>query len=240
MSSEAHLRLALRRSGPLVLVCVLIGVAALLALTELSGAQYRASTRVVVTDPNLRSLLSGTSVPNVETQAQGEIAAVLASSPGFFQYAAHSQYPQDWKRIQREVEVTQLATSSVISFTVTATSASRAVSLSDALAEDFPRYEVMLETAPLRQALSAAQRRAAVEPHSYSARASIKRLRLLETASTGGVPIGSAGPAEQIRPAPIRSALEGATVGLVIGLLLMGLREALAGAPSGVAESEPR
>ena len=142
MSSEAHLRLALRRSMPLILVCVLVAVAALLALTELSGPQYRASTRVLVTDPNLRSLLSGTSVPNVETQAQGALAAVLASSPGFFQYAAKGQGSQGWKRIQREVEVSQLATSSVISFTVTATSASRAVSLADALAEDFPRYEV--------------------------------------------------------------------------------------------------
>ena len=82
MSSEAHLKLALRRSVPLILICVLIGVAALLALTELQGPQYRASTRVLVSDPNLRSLLSGTSVPNVETQAQGALAAVLASSPG--------------------------------------------------------------------------------------------------------------------------------------------------------------
>jgi len=240
MSSEAHLRLALRRSGPLILVCVLVGVAALLASTELPGPQYRASTRVLVTDPNLRSLLSGTSVPNVETQAQGALAAVLASSPGFFQYAAQGQGTQGWKRIQREVEVSQLATSSVISFTVTAASASRAVSLADALAEDFPRYEALLDTAPLKQALSAAQRRAIVEPHNHSARASVRRLRLLETASTGGVPVGSAGAAEQIRPAPIRAALEGATVGLVIGLLLMGLREALQGEAPGVAETEPR
>ena len=65
-------------------------------------------------------------------------------------------------------------------------------------------------------------------------------MRLLETASTGGVSVGSAGTAEQIRPAPIRAALEGATVGLVIGLLLMGLREALEGAAPGVAETEPR
>src|ERR1700722_14037129 len=225
MSSEAHLRLALRRSGPLILLCVLIGVAALLALTELQGAQYRASTRVVVTDPNLRSLLSGTSVPNVETQAQGALAAVLASSSGFFQYAAQSQHSQDWKRIQREVEVSQLATSSVISFTVTATSASRAVSLADQLAQGFPRYEVLLATAPLRGALTIAQRRALVEPHDRSAQASVERLRLLETASTGGVPIGSAGPAEQIRPAPVRSVLEGAHVGLVTRPVLLGPRE---------------
>lgn len=238
MSSQAHLRLALRRSVPLILVCVLIGVAALLASTELQGAQYRASTRVLVTDPNLRSLLSGTSVPNVETQSQGALAAVLASSPGFFQYAAHSQQSQDWKRIQGEVEVSQLATSSVISFTVTAASVGRAVGLADALAEDFPRYEVSLDTAPLRQALSTARRRAIIEPHNPSAQASVGRLKLLETASTGGVPVGSAGSAEQIRPAPVRSALEGATVGLVIGLLLMGLREALAGESHVVAGSE--
>jgi capsular polysaccharide biosynthesis protein len=240
MSSEAQLRLALRRSAPLIVVCVLIGVAALLALTELQGAQYRVSTRVLVSDPNFRSLLSGTSVPNVETQAQGALAAVLASSPGFFQYAAQSQHSDDWKRIQSEVEVSQIGTSAVISFTVTATGAGRAVSLADALSADFPRYEILLDKAQLRQALAAAQRRAIVEPQSPSAHASVSRLRLLETASTGGVPVGSAGSAEQIRPAPVRSALEGATVGLVVGLLLMGLREALAGEPPGVAETEPR
>ena len=128
----------------------------------------------------------------------------------------------------------------MISFTVTATSASRATSLADALAADFPRYEVLLDTAQLRQALRAAQRRTIVEPQSLSARASVRRLRLLETASTGGVPVGSAGSAEQVRPAPVRAALEGATVGLVIGLLLMGLREALTGEAPRVAEPESR
>jgi uncharacterized protein involved in exopolysaccharide biosynthesis len=240
MSSEVQLRLALRRSAPLIAVCVLIGVAGLLALTELQGPQYRASTRVLVSDPNFRSLLSGTSVPNVETQAQGALAAVLASSPGFFQYAAQSQHSEDWKRIQSEVEVSQVGTSAVVSLIVTASSAARATSLADALATEFPHYEVLLDAAQLRQALRAARRRALVEPHSSSARASISRLRLLEIASTGGVPVGSAGSAEQIRPAPVRSALEGATVGLVIGLLLMGLREALAGEAPGVAETEPR
>jgi uncharacterized protein involved in exopolysaccharide biosynthesis len=240
VSSEAHLRLALRRSVPLIVICVLIGLAALLALTEIQGPQYRASTRVLVSDPNFRSLLSGTSVPNVETQAQGALAAVLASSSGFFQYAAQSQHSEDWKRIQREVEVSQVGTSAVISFTVTATNAGRASGLADELAAELPRYEVLLDTARLRQALSAAKRRALLEPQSSSARASISHLRLLETASTGGVPVGSAGAAERIRPAPVRSALEGATVGLVIGLLLMGLREALAGEAPGVAETEPR
>jgi capsular polysaccharide biosynthesis protein len=240
MSSGTQLRLALRRSAALIVLCVLLAVAALLALTELQGAQYRASTRVLVTDPNLRSLLSGTSVPNVETQAQGALAAVLASSPGFFQYAAQSQHSRDWRGIQREVEVSQVGTSSVVSFTVTAASGARASSLADALAADLPRYEVLLDTAQLHQALSAAQRRAIVEPQNPSARASIRHLRLLETASTGGVPVGSAGSAEQIRPAPVRAALEGVTVGLVIGLLLMALREALAGEVPSAAETEPR
>jgi uncharacterized protein involved in exopolysaccharide biosynthesis len=240
MSSEERLRLALRRSVPLIVVCMLIGVGALVALTELQGPQYRASMRVLVTDPNLRSLLSGTSVPNVEPQAQGTLAAVLASSPGFFQYAARGRREQDWRQIQREVEVSQVGTASVISFTVTAANADRAVSLADDLAGDLPGYEVALATAPLHQALGAARRRAAAEPRSHSAQASIRRLHLLETASTGGVPVGSAGPAEQIRPAPAHAALEGATVGLVIGLLLMGLREALTGERYGVAETESR
>jgi uncharacterized protein involved in exopolysaccharide biosynthesis len=240
MSSEERLKLALRRSVPLILLCMLIGVAALVALTELQGPQYRSSSRVLVTDPNLRSLLTGVSVPNVETQAQGGLAAVLATSPGFFQYVAQSQHDQDWKQIQREVEASQVATTSVISFTVTAGTASRAVELADELAEDLPHYEVSLASSPLQQALRAAQRRARAEPESHSARAAIRRLRLLETASTGGVPVGSAGSAEQIRPAPARAGLEGATVGLVVGLLLMGLREALADDRHEVAETEPR
>jgi uncharacterized protein involved in exopolysaccharide biosynthesis len=240
MSSEERLKRALRRSVPLILACMLIGVGALVALTELQEPQYRASSRVLVTDPNLESLLTGVSVPNVETQAQGALAAVLAASPGFFQYAAHGQHGQDWKQIQREVEASQVGTTSVISFTVTAGTASRAVELADELAEDLPHYEVSLASSPLQQALKAAQQRASAEPGDRSARAAIRRLRLLETASTGGVPVGSAGSAEQIRPAPARGALEGATVGLVIGLLLMGLREALAGERHEVAETEPR
>jgi uncharacterized protein involved in exopolysaccharide biosynthesis len=240
MSSEERLKLALRRSVGLIFLCMLIGVVALVALTELPGAQYRASSRVLVTDPNLRSLLTGVSVPNVEAQAQGELAAVLAASPGFFQYVAQRQSGQDWKQIQREVEASQVGSTSVISFTVIAGTTGRAVELADELAEDLPRYEVSLASSPLQQALRSAQQRAQAEPGSRSARAAIRRLRLLETASTGGVPVGSAESAEQIRPAPARAALEGATVGLVIGLLLMALREALAGERHEVAETEPR
>jgi uncharacterized protein involved in exopolysaccharide biosynthesis len=240
VSSEERLKLALRRSVPLILACMLIGVAALVALTELQESQYRASSRVLVTDPNLKSLLTGVSVPNVETQAQGALAAVLAASPGFFQYAAQGRHGQDWKQIQRETEAGQVGTTSVISFTVTTGTAGQAVELADELAADLPRYEVSLASSPLQQALRAAQRRASAEPGDQSARAAIRRLRLLETASTGGVPVGRAGSAERIRPAPARSALEGATVGLVIGLLLMCLREALAGERHEVAGTESR
>lgn len=207
MSSEERLKLALRRSAPLILLCVLIGMAALVGLTELEGPQYRASTRVLVADPNLRSLLTGTSVPNVEAQAQGALAAVLAASPGFFQYVAQGQRGQAWKQIQREVEVSQVGTTSVVSFTVAAASASRAVSLADELAADFPRYEASLDSAPIAQALSAAQQQAAAEPRNGAVRASIERLRLLQTASTGGVPVGSAESAERTRPAVARSVL---------------------------------
>lgn len=240
MTSEQRLKFALRRSAPLILACVLIGAVVLVGLTELEGPRYRASTRVLVADPNLSSLLTGISVPNVEAQSQGALAAVLASSPGFFQYAAQSRTGQDWKALQREVEVSQVTTTSVISFTVTAASAGRAVSLADELAAAFPRYEVSLDTVPLRQAQSAAQQRVQDEPHSHSARASIRRLRLLQTASTGGVPVGNAESAERIRPAPVRSALEGVTVGLVIGLLLMALREALKGEPRQAQDARPQ
>jgi hypothetical protein len=238
MSSEERLKLALRRSVPLILLCMLIGVGALVALTELRGPQYRAYSRVLVTDSNLKTLLTGVILPDIETQAQGELTAVLASSPGFFQYVAQSHHGQDWQQIQGEVEASQVGTTSVISFAVTAATAGRAVELADELAEDLPRYEDSLASSPLQQALKAAQRRAIAEPGSQSARTAIRRLRLLETASTSGVPVGSAGPAALIRPAPPRAAVEGATVGLVIGLLLMGLREALAGERHGVAEAD--
>jgi capsular polysaccharide biosynthesis protein len=227
MSSQERLKLTLRRSAPLVLICMLIGVVALVGLTELEGSQYSASTQVLVTNPNLRSLLTGVSVPESETQSQGEVAAVLASSPGFFQYAAQSTQGSVWKKIQREVTVSQVGTSSVILFTVTVSSANQAVSLADRLAQDFPRYENSVDTVPIKQALHSAQLQRAIAPGNSHLRASIERLRLLETATTGGVKVGSAGSAEQIRPAVVRSVLEGATVGLVVGLLLMALREAL-------------
>jgi capsular polysaccharide biosynthesis protein len=240
MSSELRLRLALRQYAPLILGCLLVGVAALVGAAELLGPQYRTSSQVIVTDPNLRSLLTGSSVADSDRQSQGATAAVLASSPGFFQYVAQDLHESDWRAIQGEVEVSQSGTTSVISFTVDAASADRAVSLADALARDFPSFKTAIDLAPVRQVLLAAQRQAAADPANALLRASVARLRLLATATTGGVAVGRAGSAERTRPVIGRSILEGATVGLVVGLLLMGLAEALRVQPPSGGEPRPQ
>jgi len=227
MSSEERLRFALRRFAPLILVCALLGAAALVGVSELEGAQYRASSQVIVVDPDLNAALTepGASA-NAEPQTLGATAALLAASPGFFQSVARELHEPDWKALQRNIEVSQSGSTPLLSFTTTAPTAARAVALASELAHAFPLYRASVELAPIRQALAAARREAVRAPHNQQLRASIVRLGLLQTVTTGGLQIGTAASASRVRPVVGRSALEGATVGLVVGLLLMAGLEA--------------
>jgi len=227
MSSEERLRLALRRFAPLILLCTLLGAAALVGVSELEGPQYRATSQVIVENPDLNAALTENGTPGNESQTVGATAALLAASPGFFQFAARELHEPDWRALQRQVEVSQSGGTALISFAVTAGSAARAVALAGELAHAFPSYRAAVEVTPVQQALAAASREAASAPRNQQLRASVARLRLLEAFTTGGLQIGSAASATKVRPLVGRSLLEGATVGLVVGLLLMAALEAL-------------
>lgn len=227
MSSEERLRLALRRFAPLILLCTLLGAVALVGVSVLQGSQYRATSQVIVENPDLNAALTENGTPSSESQTVGATAALLAASPGFFQFAARELHEPDWKALQRQVEVSQSGGTALISFAVTAGSAARALALAGELAHAFPAYRAAVEVTPVQQALAAATREAAAAPRNQQLRASVARLRLLAAFTTGGLQIGNAASATKVRPIPSRSALEGATVGLVVGLLLMAALEAL-------------
>src|ERR1700689_828355 len=139
MSSEERLRLALRRFAPLILLCTVLGAVALVAVSELQGSQYRATSQVIVENPYLNAALTENGTPSDESQTVGATAALLAASPGFFQFAARELHEPDWKALQREVEVSQSGGTALISFAVTAGTAARAVALAGKLAHAFPR-----------------------------------------------------------------------------------------------------
>jgi capsular polysaccharide biosynthesis protein len=227
MSSEERLRFALRRFAPLILLCTVLGAAALVGIGELEGAQYRASSQVIVVDPDLDAALTEPgAATNAEPQTLGATAALLAASPGFFQSVAGELHEPDWKALQSNVEVSQSGNSALLSFTTTAPTAARAVALASELAHAFPLYRASVELAPIQQALAAARREAARAPGNQQLKTSIAHLALLQTVTTGGLQIGAAAAATKIRPALARSLLEGATVGFVVGLLLMAGLEA--------------
>jgi capsular polysaccharide biosynthesis protein len=227
MSSEEHLRFALRRFAPLILLCTVLGAAALVGIGELQGAQYRASSQVIVMDPDLDAALPEPGdATNAEPQTLGATAALLAASPGFFQSVGSELHEPDWKALQSNVEVSQSGNSALLSFTTTAPTAARAVALASELAHAFPLYRASVELAPIQQALAAARREAARAPVNQQLKTSIARLALLQTVTTGGLQIGAAAAAIKARPALARSLLEGATVGFVVGLLLMAGLEA--------------
>jgi capsular polysaccharide biosynthesis protein len=226
VSSEEHLRLALRRFAPLILLCTLLGAGALVGVSELEGPQYQATSQVIVENPGLDAGFTENSAAGGESQTVGATAALLAASPGFFQFAAREMREPNWRALQHQVEVSQAGSTGLISFAVTAGSAGRAVTLAGRLAHAFPLYRATVEVTPIQQALAAARREAATAPHSQQLGASVARLRLLEAVTIGGLQIGNAAFATRVRPAVSRSGLEGAMLGLVVGLLLMAALEA--------------
>lgn len=214
-----------------------------LAAVALSVAQkpvYEGSAQVLLSRENLANSLTGVTDPNasveqgVFVQTQADLARVPELASRVIERLGLSGLTPD--ELLSDSEVVTGADSEILTFKVRSEDPQVAMDATTEYAEQFAEYRRELDTASIAGARAeVADRLEALEAGGdtsgqlYASLAKQEqRLSTMETLQTSGAKvIQTAGEAPQVAPTPVRDGVLGLLVGLVLGLGLAFLREAL-------------
>lgn len=225
------IKAALRRSLPMMLILVLVGAVAMNAFTQLRGPRYQARSRVLLTTSEVTSLLTGTQPVFVDPSQVEDEAVALAGSPALYERAARADAGLGTgAELQAMTKVAQK--DNVTTFTVTSDDPAKAKGVANAVARAYLRWREDLATGQIRRAVAALRQRLRRQRAGSTQRAALAQrlseLRLLESVpSANAVLVESASSAPKTSPAPVRDTFLGAMIGLMLSLLLVGVREGL-------------
>lgn len=227
------IKAALRRSLPLIVGLVLLGAIAMNVFTQLRGPQYEANARVLLTSTEATALLTGTQPVFVDPEEIRDTAVALAKAPALYERVAR----RTRGRLGTAEEI-QAATSvsdeeeNVIAFATSTDDPLLSQRTVNAVANEYLRWRAEIAGEQVQRAVRAMRERVAREPTGSEARQELEqRLNELEilanVPSPNAVLVERATGAAKTSPAPIRDTLLGAIIGLMLALLLVGIREAL-------------
>jgi tyrosine-protein kinase len=230
-SAAEALKAAIRRSLPLTVALVVLGALTVFALKQLQGPQYSASARVVHNATDLGAVLTGTQPSYVDPRRVIDTALALARSPELYDRTAPrlGLRRTDGKDIQAATKVSGGDQTDVIVFTTTKSEPEDAIRTVNAVSTEYVRWRTEIAGEAVRRAIAQIKNqlpattgrpRAALEEQ-------LNRLNVLETLNSGGATvIERATEAPKVSPRPVRDAMFGAALGLVVALLIAGAREA--------------
>jgi Mrp family chromosome partitioning ATPase len=228
-SAAEALKAAIRRSLPLVAVLVVVGALASFALKQVQGPRHAASARVVHQPVDLGAVLTGIQPSYVDPRRLIETALTLARSPELYDRTADrlnlSSGTAD--TLQSSTKVSGGDQSDVIVFTTTTEHERNAVRWVNAISSEYVLWRSEITGAGVREAITQLEGQIRREGSTPTLREQLNRLRILQTLNTGGATvIERATSGSKVSPRPVRDALFGGALGLVVALMISGAREA--------------
>lgn len=231
-SAEA-IKAALRRSLPLIIALILFGAIAMNVFTQLRGPQYEANATVLLTTNDVTSLLTGTQPVFIDPDQVHDMALALATSPQLYVRVAQ-RTDQRFGSADELRDATKVGgkDNNTVSFTTSTSDPDRSQGMVNAVSTEYLRWKAEIAGEQVRQAAAALRQRIRREPAGSARRADLQQ-RLSELEVLASVPspnavlVERADSAVKTSPAPVRDTLLGALIGLMLALLLVGIREAL-------------
>jgi tyrosine-protein kinase len=226
-SAAEALKAAIRRSIPIVVALVVIGVVAMNVLKHVQGARYSATARVFHTSTQLAPALAEIQPAFQDPQRLAQNALLLARSPEPYERAAR-QLGESPSSVIQATKVGGSQDSDLIAFTASTGDSQRSVRIANGVASAYVAWRSDLEAGAIRKAIRQLEQRLETSGRDRAALLQdLDRLRLLETLNSGDAQvIERAKSGRKVSPAPVRDTILGASFGFVIALLLAGAREA--------------
>jgi len=228
------LRAALRRSVPLILGLVVLGIVAVNGFKAIQGARYEASAKVLISTTPLSNIITGTEPSFVDPQRVQQTAIGIADSPQVYDLAA-TQTDTEFggpDELKSDTEVTADPDSDLISFAATSSDSDSAVGMANGVANAYIDFRGQLSRSQIRSTIDRLRSRlSSFAPGSTQRTAleeQLSRLEVLENANVSDAElVGEAAAADKVSPAPLTDSLVGLSIGLVVALLFVALREAI-------------
>ena len=226
-SAAEALRAAIRRSLPIVAVLVVLGVVTVNAFKQIQGPRYSATARVYHSTTDLSTVVTQIDPGFVDPERVMETALSLAASPEPYERAARL-VGGTGSELQGETAVDGTNQVDILAFTTTADDPDRAKRVVNAVANAYVGWRADIQSQAITRAINQLRNQTGTTAASRAQlRDELDQLNVMRTLASGGATvIERAKEAPKISPAPVRDTLLGASLGLVIGLLLSGAREA--------------
>jgi polysaccharide biosynthesis transport protein len=226
-SAAEALKAAIRRSLPIVVALVVLGVLAVNVFKQIQGPRYSATARVYHSTVDLSTAVTQIDPGFVDPERVIGTALSLAGSPEPYERAARV-VGGTAEELRSETKVGGSDQVDIIAFTTTADDADRATRTVNAVADSYVDWRADIQSNAITKAINQLRSQTATSPSTRAAlKDEIDRLNVMRTLASGGATvIERATEAPQVSPAPVRDTLLGASLGFVIGLLIAGAREA--------------
>jgi Mrp family chromosome partitioning ATPase len=226
-SGIEELKSALRRSVWLIIGLTVLGAVLMTVIRQVQGDSFRATARVVLPNSDVAATLSGISLPYVDPTRQDQAEQNLASAPQLYDRAAKATQGRygDGRALRSETSVG--GGNNIVSFSTTTGDRQTSIGVANAVAATYPSFRADINGKAIDAAIK--QIRAQLRSRSGSTlNDQLQRLNVLKTLNSARtlLPEPALG-ARQIAPRLKRDAVVGAAIGLVVALLLGGLRELL-------------
>ena len=133
------LKAALRRSLPLIIGLIVLGVVAVNVLKQAQGGRYEATAKVLVSSTPLASVISGTQPSFVDPARVQQTALGIAESSDVYEKAADNDQEAYGTagELQADVSVTADPNSDLIAFSANSTSPEDAIGEANAVARGY-------------------------------------------------------------------------------------------------------
>jgi Mrp family chromosome partitioning ATPase len=225
-SGIEELKTVLRRSLPLILGAILIGMVGLSVIRHVAGPAYSAQAKVVLGMDDLKSAVLGISRPYEDPTRRDQAEQNLVNSPQLYEAAAKRSGGSSGSGTAIMNQTSATASNNVVTFSATTGNAEQSMRIVNLVAGVYPTWRAEVSQKAVDAAISQVRDQIVREGSSPELSRQLQQLQVVKSLSSGdALFVERATDAVKIRPKPVSDALLGAAIGLVIALLIIGARE---------------
>jgi polysaccharide biosynthesis transport protein len=226
------LKAAIRRSLFLIVLLVLLGIVSVNTFKQLRGPTYQASSDVLISTAPIINIIAGTAPSFIDPTRILDTAQALAKSPEVYKKAAERTggslgTPSE---LQVATSVSSGTNNDILTFSANSSTPQRAIGVANAVANGYIAWRAQLEGQEIASATAQLRAKLATlgphDPARPDVQSLLNRLQGIGTPKDAQV-VASADSAAKTSPAPAKDSILGASIGLVVALLVVALREAI-------------